>query len=274
MPETQYPQRPYQGQNTGQNFNTGMAQQGQYQQAQQQYAQPYPQQQAQQQYNQIPTQAQMTQQQKQYGQQIQTAPREPENYKSQINSKSRLAIIAVATLFGLIFIGSIVYFMLPKQQEVIQEKVVREEAPKVIALAPEQELIKKDIAIDEIKFCSDIDDNFYCYEEEDNTFDIGESVYVYVRIRGFSQVKREEGYLIGIREDVETLDPEGISVLQLSGTAANLADFISEGQNYLHLKNRLRIPADLVPGAYTLKINVMDKITGKEARLEKGFWLE
>jgi hypothetical protein len=274
MPDLQYPQKQYQGQSYGQSFNTGMSQQQQQQYAQQQEAWRRYYQQQQQRYGQIPQQAQMTQQQQRYRQQIQTPARQPENYRAQINTKSRLAIIAIATLFALIFLGTIVYFMLPNQQEAIQEKALREESPQQIAIAPGQELIKSDVSIDEIKFCSDIDENFYCYETDDNTFGIGESIYVYVRVKEFSQVKREEGNLIGIREDVETLDPEGISVYQLTGTAANVADFISEGQNYLHLKNRLRIPADLSPGAYTLRINVLDKITGKEASLERGFWLE
>ena len=276
MPEQYYPQKPYQGQNTGQTFSTNMAQQQQQAQAysQQQEAWRRYYQQQQQMYGQIPAQAQMTQRQQQYGQQIQTANAQPKNYNRQIKNKSRLAVIAIATLFGLMFIGALTYFMLPKQQEAIQEKPAREEAPAVIPLSGGQEMLKSDVAIDEIKFCSDIDENFYCYEDQDNTFNIGSSVYLYVRIRGFSQVKRDEGNLIGIKEDVETLDPEGISVYQLSGTAQNLADFITEGQNYLHLKNRLRIPADLTAGAYTLKISIVDKITGKEVRKEKGFWIE
>lgn len=264
MPDIQYPQRPYPGQNTGQNFNTGMAQQ-QTPQQQQYYQQPY---------GQIPAQAQLTPEQQQQAQTIQTPEIQREDYRAKINLKSRTSVIALVILFGIVFIGAIVYFLLPKQQEVIQEKVVREEAPKTIIVSPGQELIKKDVVIDEIKFCSDIDENFYCYEEEDNTFNIGESVYVYIRVKGFSQVKREEGYLIGVREDVETLDPEGIAVYELSGTAANLADFYSEGKNYLHLKNRFRIPPELKPGVYTFKINIKDKITGKQASQEKGFWLE
>ena len=276
MPDTQYTQRPYPGQNTGQTFNTNMTQQQQQAQAyaQQQEAWRKYYQQQQQTYNQIPAQAQMTQRQQQYGQQIQTAQIQHADYKTQINSKSKLAIIAIATLFGLILIGSVIYFMMPKQQEVIQQKSVREEAPQTITLSEGQELIKSNVAIDEIKFCSDIDQNFYCYEKNDSTFNIGDDVYVYVRIKGFSQVKREEGYLIGIKEDVQTLDPDGISVYQLSGTAANMADFYSEGREYLHIKNKLRIPADLKPGAYTFKVDIKDKITGNDVTQEKGFWLE
>lgn len=270
MPDIQYPQRPYQGQSTGQSFNTNVTQQ----QAQQQQAYARYYQQYQQQYGQIPSQTQLTPEQQKAAQTIPTAGREHANYKAAINLKSRASLIALLLLFGLIVIGVIIYFFLPKQQEVIQEKVVREEAPKSIAIAPGQELIKDEVEIIELKFCSDIDEEFYCYEEEDNTFEIGESVYVYIRVEGFSQVKREEGYLIGIREDVETLDPEGISVYELSGTAANLADFFSEGQDYLHLKNRLRIPPELKPGAYTFKVNIKDKITEKQAVQEKGFWLE
>lgn len=274
MTEQYYPQKPYRGQNTGQNFNTDMAQQQQAQYAQRQEAWRRYYEQQRQKYGQIPSQAKLTPQQQQYGQEIETPTIEHENYKNKIENKSKLAIIAIVTLFGLIFIGSMVYFMMPKQQEAIQERPVRVEEPKSILLAGGQELIKSDVVIDEIKFCSDIDENFYCYEKEDNTFDIGGSVYVYIRLKGFSQVKREEGYLIGIKEDVETLDPEGISVYQLTGTAANLADFYSEGREYLHIKNRLSIPAELIPGAYTFKVNIMDKITNKEAKIEKGFWLE
>jgi|GEM_PF-2582306 len=269
MAEQQYPQR-YPGQNYGQNFGTNVTQQQQYAQQQEAWRRYY--QQQQQQYNQIPGQAQMTPQQQQYGQQIKVPEREHEDYRSKINFNSRTALIALIAIFGVIFIVSLVYFMMPKQQAVIQGAAAKERAPSVVA--PTKEMIQKDIEIDELKFCSDIDENFYCYEEDDNTFDIGGSVYVYVRIKGFSQVKREEGYLIGIRQDVETLDPEGISVYQLSGTAANIADFLSEGQNYLHLKTRLRIPAELKPGAYTFRVTLKDKITDKTVRMERGFWLE
>jgi hypothetical protein len=271
MPDINYPQKPYQGQSYGQNFNTGMAQQQAYAQQQEAWRKYY--QQQQQMYGQIPQQAQMTPQQQRYGQQIQTAAREPEDYRAKINSRSRLAIIAIVTLFVLIFLGVLVYFMLPKQQEAIQGKAAVEEAPAAVTVGG-QELLKSDVVIDEIKLCSDIDYDFNCIELEGNTLSAGDSVYLYTRITGFSQIKRDEGNLIGIRQDIETLDPEGITVYQLSGTAANIADFISEGQTYLHLKNRIKIPAELTEGAYTLKINVVDKITGKEASLEKGFWIE
>jgi hypothetical protein len=266
MPDTQ----PYKGQSYGQGFNTAMTQQQAQAYAQQQAAWQEYYRRQQQAYGQIP---QMTPQQ-QYNQQIQTAEREHVDYKTQINTKSRLALIAITTLFALILIGSVVYFMLPKQQAAISERQPKEEASQTIAIAPEQELIKNDVVIDSIKFCSDIDADFNCIEKADNTLDIGGFIYLYTRIRGFSQVKREEGNLIGVKEDIETIDPDGISVYQLTGTAANIADFISEGQNYLHLKNRITIPAELKAGAYTLKISVVDKITGKEASLEKGFWLE
>jgi hypothetical protein len=271
MPGINYPQRPYQGQSYGQNFNTGMAQQQAYAQQREAWRRYYEQQR--QMYGQIPAQAQMTPQQQMYGQQIQAAARTPEDYRQKINSRSRLAVIAIVTLFALIFLGALVYFMLPKQQQAIQEKPAVEEAPAAVTVGGQQ-LIKSDVQIDNIKLCSDIDYDFNCMEFEGNTLSAGDSIYLYTRITGFSQVKRDEGNLIGIRQDIETLDPEGIIVYQLTGTAANIADFISEGQSYLHLKNRIKIPADLRPGAYTLKISVIDKITGKEATFEKGFWIE
>lgn len=269
MPELQ---RPYQGQSYGQNFNTGMAQQQQQQYAQQQEAWRKYYEQQKRMYGQIPQQAQMTPQQQRYGQQIQTAAREPADYRKQINSRSRLAIIAIVTLFTLIFLGVFVYFMLPKQQEVIQEKAPRTEAATIVTATGQ--VITDNIKIDELKFCTDIDPSFVCTEAETNTFKAGDGVYLYVRIKGFSQVKREEGNLIGIKEDVETLDPEGILVYQLTGTAANIADFISEGQSYLHLRSRMNLPVNLKPGAYSFKATITDKITNREATLEKGFWVE
>jgi hypothetical protein len=272
MPDINYPQKPYQGQSYGQNFNTGMAQQQAQMTPQQQEAWRRYYEQQRQMYGQIPQQAQMNPQQQMYGQQIQTAAVTPENYRQKINSRSRLAIIAIVTLFVLIFLGALVYFMLPKQQDAMQETPPREEAASTVTATGQ--VIADDVMIDELTFCTDIDPDFVCTEAETNTFHAGDNVYLYVRIKGFSQVKREEGNLIGIREDIETLDPEGIIVYQLTGTAANIADFISEGQNYLHLRSKISLPLDLGPGAYSFKTIITDKITSKEATLEKGFWIE
>ncbi len=117
-----------------------------------------------------------------------------------------------------------------------------------------------ELEIEELKFCSYIDEEYNCEENPDAVYPVGSNVYIYLKLKGFSQIEKPEGWLIAVKEDIRTIDPNGEEVVSLTGTIADLGDYMTEKSEHLQLKNVLHTSLTDVPGEYAVVVLIKDKI--------------
>jgi hypothetical protein len=193
------------------------------------------------------------------------------------HAKKKFAIImgAVAALV-VIFVG--IFFLMSLAEE--EGVVVLEEEQFLVGLTQEEiETLHppQEVYIDELKLCSFIDENYNCNEKPDAIFQKGDDVYLYIKLRQFSQLQTSDGYLIGISEDVETTGPEGERVEALTGSnVVDLASFVDEEQEFLVLKNKFSTISTIVDtvGRHDVRLSIKDKISGAVAQRTISFVLQ
>lgn len=256
----QYNQSNYRGQQNSQQYRQQYGQQSNQQYGQRnQYAQRFGQQ----------TSQQVGQQQNnQYGQNYGQQNYVQQGYNNQTSeySHGHKKIFAVVGILVALFIGVGIFFMLPTEE---QEFNTDYETSNLIPSVP---LTADEFRINNLKFASVVYQDYSYVEQIDKTFNIEDPIYIYFEPRGFEYQETNNGYKFHIVQDLEVWNPDGekISYLDVKGIV-ELKDL-----DYLKLSihNSMLLEYEEKPGAYTVKITLHDKMSGKSVVAEDYFILE
>lgn len=185
--------------------------------------------------------------------------------KQHANKKFVIVIGAIA-LVVILFVGA--FFFLQRQGETDTAPAIPSVEEEVLVPAGQQ---LAQVEIEEVKLCSFIDENYNCNEKPGGEFDQGEDVYLYVKVAGFEQIQTKEGYLFGLEESIETVNPEGAVIDPLTGTAIDISDFADQKKDSLLFRNKIPNLYLFNPGEHTVTLSLRDKVTGLVAKKTLSF---
>ena len=133
----------------------------------------------------------------------------------------------------------------------------------------------KEISIEEIKFCSYIDEKYNCIKQPNATYKAGDTVWVYIRLVNFTQIQTKDGWLIEVSGHITTRDLNGNIIPSLTKESViDIVEFSEKRQNYLLSKIRLDTSPLLIPGVYTVEINLTDRVSDESNVWLGGFGLK
>jgi hypothetical protein len=124
----------------------------------------------------------------------------------------------------------------------------------------------------DVKLCSSFDDNYNC--EEADKFRINSAVYMLFSVSGFGQADTENGWLTGIRVNVNTTDDSGKSIESMTGLLFDAALYNSTEQNLRfseYLSTLMKISS---VGNYNFEFEITDMITGETITKTIAFEME
>lgn len=143
----------------------------------------------------------------------------------------------------------------------------------------------KELSVDNLVFASYVDDDYNYEVRDDNVYNIGDTAYVYFEVSGFERVdekfeKKIEAEWPGldvrigetsIMRDFEVMDPVGRIVIDLTENDIIFGEVIDENINRIKAKHILTLGKGLIPGIYTINIDISDGILEKSVKKKIQF---
>jgi len=118
--------------------------------------------------------------------------------------------------------------------------------------------------IEEFVFASSISEEYSYTLQPENTYILGDNVFIYFKVSGMTQKKIRGKYNIQLTEDLELYDPKGKAVPGTSkkGIVKAAYENLDEKFPFVPIKNVLALPAELhEPGTYTVKATFTDEFS-------------
>jgi hypothetical protein len=113
-----------------------------------------------------------------------------------------------------------------------------------------------ELRIDELKLCSNIDANWNCAES--NTFNVGDKIYVYVKLSGMKQ-SAGKVYL----EEVLIFRDQKNAILHSLTTFEDITNYYDQQISTIKINKMRQSIASDPPGIYNYDISVTDMFTNK-----------
>lgn len=198
-----------------------------------------------------------------------------------IKKKAKTALPKILTIIALIILVVIAGFWYSGRKTAEITKEVK--TPETVEKTPIEEA--KELSINNLVFASYIDDDYNYEVRENSIYSIGEDVYVYFEVSGFGRVDEEfekkvetewPGLDVQIGEtsimrDFEVMDPMGRIVIDLTENDIIFGEVIDKNINRIKAKHILMLGKGLIPGVYTINIDVSDGILERSVKKKIQF---
>lgn len=141
-------------------------------------------------------------------------------------------------------------------------------APVTPAAPASPEIIQGNLAINDLKFCSDIDEAYACTEQPNAEFAQGSKIYILMTIAGYQKEMQGDGnYYKYFAQSIKTTDSNGNVVPELTGNNVVIVDRTEQAlpEEIIPIMNSWVLPLSYEKGKYTVQIDINDRISGKSA---------
>jgi hypothetical protein len=202
---------------------------------------------------------------------------------SEQSQPNRGKFVFIGILLILLIIGiSISWFLIikPAITEEVTPTAPAAPATTVIPAAPAPaaapQIIKGDITIADLKFCSNIDEAYDCTEQPNAEFSQGSKIYILMTIAGYQRELQPDGnYLKHFAQSIKTTDSNGSIVPELTGNyivdVYKIEQMLPE--EVIPIMNSGVLPASYPKGEYIVKMTVYDVLSGHPASKTTTFKL-